>query len=90
MTLIYELDPKPRFDYVIVGGGTAGCVIASRLAEGLPHATILLIEGGGSDFGKEDILNLKNLVNLWTSDEYDYGYRSIPQEFGKTLPTIFR
>jgi hypothetical protein len=49
-----------------------------------------MIEGGGSDFGKEDILNLKNLVNLWTSDEYDYGYRSIPQEFGKTLSTIFR
>jgi choline dehydrogenase-like flavoprotein len=88
MTLIYELGPNPRFDYVIVGGGTAGCVIASRLAESLPHATILLIEGGDSDFANEEILNLRNLVNLWTSDEYDYGYRSVPQEFGKACLPI--
>jgi len=32
------------FDYVIVGGGTAGCVIASRLTEYLPEKKVLLIE----------------------------------------------
>jgi choline dehydrogenase len=35
------------FDYVVVGAGTAGCVVASRLAES--GATILLLEAGGSD-----------------------------------------
>ncbi len=35
------------FDYVIVGAGTAGCVVASRLAE--TGATVLLLEAGGSD-----------------------------------------
>ncbi|MFM2409677.1 MAG: hypothetical protein RL481_505 [Pseudomonadota bacterium] len=35
------------FDYVIVGAGTAGCVVASRLA--VSGATVLLLEAGGSD-----------------------------------------
>ncbi|MBE3048192.1 GMC family oxidoreductase N-terminal domain-containing protein, partial [Candidatus Bathyarchaeota archaeon] len=33
------------YDYIIVGGGTAGCVLASRLTEYLPHLNVLVIEG---------------------------------------------
>ena len=70
------------FDYIIVGGGTAGCVVASRLAEYLPHKKVLLIEAGPSDFKNDDVLLLKNWLNLLDS-EYDYGYKTTEQPMGR-------
>lgn len=76
-----ELSPSEvnTFDYLIVGGGTAGCVIASRLAEYLPHKKILLIEAGPSDYMNDKVLNLKDWLNLLGGElDYDYGTTEQP------------
>lgn len=72
------------YDYIVVGGGTAGCVIAARLAEYLPNKRTLVIEGGPSDFQDDRVLNLKEWLNL-LGGELDYDYPTTEQPMGKSL-----
>ncbi|GAA5943590.1 hypothetical protein JCM10213_008914 [Rhodosporidiobolus nylandii] len=59
------------FDYVICGGGTAGCVLASRLTED-PTVTVLLIEAGESDQKQLFSKVPAGWPNLWkTSADWD-------------------
>lgn len=67
------------FDFVIVGGGTAGCVIASRLSEYLPQKRILLVEAGPSDYQDDRVLLLKDWLSLLGGElDYDYGTTEQP------------
>lgn len=70
------------YDYVIVGGGTAGCVLAARLSED-PECRVCVIEGGPSDVGDESVLVLRNWINLLGTG-YDYGYTTVEQPRGNS------
>ncbi|TVY20137.1 Choline oxidase [Lachnellula arida] len=84
MTTEIILDSQANsFDYVIVGGGTAGCVIASRLSEYLPHKKILMVEAGPSDFNDDRVLKLKEWLTL-LGGELDYDYGTVEQPNGNS------
>jgi choline oxidase len=71
-----------EFDYVVVGGGSAGAIVAARLAEG-GEATVCLVESGPSDEGVPEILELPRWPELLQS-RYDYDYAIEPQERGNS------
>ena len=65
----------PAYDFIVCGGGTAGCVIARRLSDD-PAVRVLLVEAGGSD-RVPAVLDSR----LWMSNigsERDWGYSAQP------------
>ncbi|MBC3193153.1 GMC family oxidoreductase N-terminal domain-containing protein [Pseudonocardia sp. C8] len=71
-----------RFDYLVVGGGSAGCAVAARLSED-PSIRVLLLEAGPSDVDDPNILRLADWMNLLDSG-YDWDYLIEPQERGNS------
>jgi choline dehydrogenase len=64
------------FDYIIVGAGSAGCVLASRLSED-PNCKVLLLEAGGE--GGAPSICTPALYGSLQDSPFDWGDRSLPQ-----------
>jgi choline dehydrogenase len=65
------------YDYVIVGAGSAGCVLAARLTEN-PGVRVLLLEAGPPDTADE--IHIPAAINLLFKTAYDWDYQTVPQE----------
>jgi choline dehydrogenase-like flavoprotein len=70
-------DVAQGFDYIVVGGGTAGCVLAARLSED-SRRTVCLLEAGGA--GNSMFVNVPGtIVMAQRSAALNWRFQSVPQ-----------
>jgi choline dehydrogenase len=65
------------YDYIIVGAGSAGCVLAARLSEN-PAARVLLLEAGPPDAADE--IHIPAALNLLFQSTFDWDFWTVPQD----------
>jgi choline dehydrogenase-like flavoprotein len=80
------------WDYVIVGAGSAGCVIAARLTED-PSCRVLLLEAGGTD--RTALCKMPGMVSIihmvpQVKKKFDWGYKTEPRQetLGRVIPYV--
>ena len=79
---------RTTFDYVVIGGGTAGLVLASRLSEN-PGITVGVLEAGKLRLDDENVNSLAGGRNMLHNPDYDWTFKTIPQVRSTTL-TVYR
>jgi choline dehydrogenase len=71
----------PRYDFIIVGGGSAGCVLANRLSAD-PSTSVLVIEAGRPDYRFDVFVHMPAALTFPIGSRYyDWGYESEPEPF---------
>ncbi|KXH50234.1 GMC oxidoreductase [Colletotrichum nymphaeae SA-01] len=76
MSSFRDLDSS--FDYIVVGGGTAGLVVASRLSEDI-GTRVLVVEAGADKSADPLVLTPGLVAGVYGKDEYDWNFTSVPQ-----------
>lgn len=78
------------YDYIVVGAGSAGCIVASRLSED-PNCRVLLIEAGRDD--RTQLVRKPGMIAVvhtvpQVKKKFDWGYYTAPREetYGRKIP----
>jgi len=66
-----------KFDFVVIGGGTAGLAVATRLAENV-NVTVGVLESGSSALG-EDKIDIPGNFGQTIGSKYDWQFETVPQ-----------
>jgi choline dehydrogenase-like flavoprotein len=74
------MSKSESFDYIIVGGGSSGSVLAARLSED-PECTVLLVEAGGRDW--HPLFHMPAGFAKMTKGMASWGWHTVPQKHMK-------
>ena len=69
---------KHKYDFVIVGGGTAGLVVAARLTEN-EDVTVGVLEAGKNRLGDMLVDSPAMFLQMFNNPEYDWQFKTVPQ-----------
>lgn len=77
---------KAAYDYVVIGAGAAGCIIASRLAQA--GASVLLLEAGGDDEAAGAMVDDPAIWFTNITGPLDWAYPTVPTRYlnGRSIP----
>ena len=65
------------FDYIVVGGGSGGCVVAGRLSED-PYVSVCVLEAGGD--GNSAVVNIPTgAVAMMPTKLNNWAFETVPQ-----------
>ena len=69
----------PSYDYIVIGSGSAGAIVAARLSED-KSVSVLLIEAGGSD--KNIFIKMPTALGIpMNTRKFNWGFKSEPERF---------
>lgn len=71
-------DSNHEYDVIIVGAGTAGCVLANRLSKD-PHLSILVLEAGADRNDDERVYTPGLAGTVFNDSDFDWQYASQPE-----------
>lgn len=69
---------RDAYDYVVVGGGTSGLVVASRLTED-PNVHVLVLEAGANRLEDPRITTPGLALATWDNPDFDWEFMTVPQ-----------
>ena len=76
--------PEKGWDYVVIGAGAAGCVVAGRLSQMLPDARIALVEAGRERLGlTTKVPGIAFVASTFAKQNWNYQTEPVPALNGR-------